>query len=153
MIWAWLLSPSCLFGPAVLVSSSSTVSSTGPWSPSLDPRTWTTRMWSPANTTNFSLIALSLFYPPVAFSVMAWFLTLTNHFFNLLTCISFVIIFSLVWRSSSAGWASTIRSQASSFTGRWRLWAADSVWGTPWKTKLKCWPRKTETRSACPLLT
>lgn len=53
-----------------------------------------------------------------------------------------------VWSSSSAGWALTIKSQGSSSTARWPLWAAGSAWAAAWSRM--SWPPRTDTSSASP---
>lgn len=95
-------------GQAVQASSSSTASSTGPWSLSLDPRTWTTRK----KHTYTALIRIKHLQ----------YLTLILYFF----CLSVY----LVSRSSSVGWDLTIRLQESSFIIKWRQWASVLVWIT-----------------------
>ncbi len=53
-----------------------------------------------------------------------------------------------VWRSSSAGWALTIRSQGNSSTGRWPPLVGGWVLATQWRTIHNSWLLKTAINSA-----
>ncbi len=112
-------------GRAVQASSSSTASSTGPWSLSLDPRTWTIRK----KHTYTKLICI-------------------KHL-QYLKLILYVFCLSVypVSRSSSVGWDLTIRLQESSFISRWRQWVSVLVWIT--LRNRKSLPKRAKI-SACP---
>lgn len=105
MTLVWPSSRFLWSGQAVQGSSSSTASSTGPWSLSLDPRTWTTRKKQTSLRTFIRIKYLQ-------------YLTLILYFF------------CLVSRSSSVGWDLTIRLQESSFIIKWRQWASVLAWIT-----------------------
>lgn len=96
----------------------------------------------------------TLFYSPTTSSFVASLSSVLPH-----TLSSTPIYFSLlfiplsssafsVWRSSSAGWALTIKSQGSSFTTKWPRWAVVSVWATAWSRR--SWLLRTDTSSASP---
>ncbi len=53
-----------------------------------------------------------------------------------------------VWRSSSAGWALTIRSPGNSSTGRWPPLVGGWVLATQWRTIHNSWLLKTAINSA-----